>query len=315
MLTVKYSSAYCSAEVTSARASGDGGSLQDAELCSPGGPVLCTLDNPGSSGEATAIGAMRELCLGTALETRSASIASPKGVNKHHALGKIIISWMKKRKKKKAFLTSTVYFCSKLLFVNPVLSKMGVAESLLCTFHVGKREKQNQAVYLGRAALPPCWPNLPCRLRKTAKGQAGRQTAILYRLVPASERVQLQGRFALSETVMHTVQTTGCSIWLMMCGKALCLHLVSSQQGLSFLTESWSPKLTSFKPPFNTRDTHRKTSCLSTFLQMSIPEPPTCWQHWTVWAHIFHLNLSSTAPHVAPQYCGLCPSFENWLDN
>lgn len=221
----------------------------------------------------------------------------------------------KRKKKKKAFLTSTVYFCSKLLSVNPVLSKMGVAESLLCTFLVGKREKVNQAVYLGRAALPPCWPNLPWRLRKTAKGQAGHQTAILYRLVPTSERVQLQGRFALCETGMHTAQATGCSICLMMCGKALCLHLVSSQQGPSFLTESWSPKLTSFKPPFNTRSTHRKNSCLSTFLQMTIPEPPTFWQHWTVWAHVFHLNLSSTAPYVAPQYCGLCPSFENWLDN
>jgi len=75
-----------------------GGGLKDAVLCSLGDPVvLCTLDNPRGLGEATAVEAMRELCLGTALETRHASIASPKRVNKHHALGKIIITWMKKR--------------------------------------------------------------------------------------------------------------------------------------------------------------------------------------------------------------------------
>lgn len=94
VLTVKYGSAYCSAEAPSAR-----GSLQDAALCSLGDPaVLHSLDNPRGLGQVTAIRAMRELFLGTALETRGYSIASLERVNKHYALGKIIISWIKKKK-------------------------------------------------------------------------------------------------------------------------------------------------------------------------------------------------------------------------
>lgn len=77
--------------------------MQDAMLCSLGDlVVLCNLDNLWGLGEATTIRMMRELFLGTALETGSASIASSERVNKHHALGKIITSWMKKGKKKKS---------------------------------------------------------------------------------------------------------------------------------------------------------------------------------------------------------------------
>lgn len=82
--------------------------------------------------------------------------------------------------------------------------------------HISSRQKKgtlNQAVHLGVAALPLCWPNLPCEIRNTAKGQAGCQTAIFYHLVPTTERVQLRGRFALCETGVHTVQATGCFIW------------------------------------------------------------------------------------------------------
>lgn len=98
--------------------------MQDVVLCSLGDlVVLCTLDNLWGSGEATAIKAMRELFPGTVLETRSASIASPERLNKHLALGKIIVTRMKKKEKK----YSSMYFCCQLLFVNPLLSKLGVA--------------------------------------------------------------------------------------------------------------------------------------------------------------------------------------------
>lgn len=191
VLTVKYSSAYCSAEAPSAR-----GSLQDVVLCSLGdSAVLHSLDDPRGLGQVTAIRAMRELFLGTALETRGYSIASLERVNKHHALGKIIISWMKKGKKKSpsSYCRNTrVYFYSKLLFVNTVVYTLGMLFPQ-CTFHLGKEKNLNQTVYLGVATLPPCWPNLPCRLRKTAKGQVGCQTAILYNLMPTTAWVQLWG--------------------------------------------------------------------------------------------------------------------------
>lgn len=56
---------------------------------------------------------------------------------------------------------------------------------------IQRKETLNQAVYLGVAALPVCWPNLPCRLKKIAKGQADCQIATLYHLVPTTEWVQL----------------------------------------------------------------------------------------------------------------------------
>lgn len=89
--------------------------------------MLHSLDNPRGLGQVTALRAMRELFLGTPLETRGYSVASLERVNKHHALGKIVISWMKKEKKLPT--STTLYFYSKLLFVNTVFCKLGVAVS------------------------------------------------------------------------------------------------------------------------------------------------------------------------------------------
>lgn len=87
--------------------------------------MLPSLDNPRDLGQVTAIRAMREIFLGTPLETRGYSFASLERVNKHHALGKIIISWMKKKKNHLPQQHSCFY--SKLLFVNTVFCKLGVA--------------------------------------------------------------------------------------------------------------------------------------------------------------------------------------------
>lgn len=78
---------------------------------------------------------MSEEYLRTALETRCYSIDSLERVNKHYALGKIIISWIKK---KIAFLENTVYFYSKLLFVNTVFCTLGVA---VPSVHVSFRQR------------------------------------------------------------------------------------------------------------------------------------------------------------------------------
>lgn len=96
------------------------------------------------------------------------------------------------------------------------------------SFSQGK-ETLNQTVYLGVAALPRCWPNLPCRLRKIAKGQPGCQTAIPHHLVATTEWVQLQGHFAPCEIGVHADQATGRLISFLLCGKAFCLQLLSSR--------------------------------------------------------------------------------------
>lgn len=128
-----------------------GGSVQDVVLCSLGDlVVLCTLDSLWGSGEATAIKAMRELFLGTVLETRSASVASPERLNKHHALGKIIITWMKKKEKK----YSSMYFCSQLLFVNPLLSKLGVAGPSYAHLIQPKERNSESECLLGCSCSP-----------------------------------------------------------------------------------------------------------------------------------------------------------------
>lgn len=64
-----------------------------------------------------------------------------------------------------------------------------------------------------------------------------------------------------------------------MCEKALCLQLPPSQQELSFPADSWSPKLTSLKPQFNTRNRHKKSSCIL---------------HFCTWVSQNHLHFGST---------------------
>lgn len=148
--------------------------------------IIC----PRGLGQVTAIKATRELILGMALETGLQHCQPGNGEQapcfwKDHC---ILDEKKKKLPSSTAQCISTVSCCLWIL----CSAHWGLLFPL-CTFHLGKGKKLNQTVYLGVATLPPCWPNFPPRLRKTAKGQAGCQTAILYDLMPTTSRVQLWG--------------------------------------------------------------------------------------------------------------------------